>query len=193
MPSNTEISNDAQDLDPVLVKRASEVHPTNSESILLSAKLSRTSKGLTLFLKSPILEAFFRLLAEDKTITISTQNSDKLPIVRWKIGHVVQYLNTGLQQDQGVDTTAYFPTESNYSQFMVNGGLNLQVLTTKGLSEGVVIHSDVPMTTVAMKAVLETLKKSARGIYLSFCVPVEGHIDLTVREQLTSPGGNIIE
>ena len=191
MPSNTEVPNDAQDLDPVLVKRASEVHPTNPESILLSAKLSRTSHGLTLFLKSPVLEAFFRLLAEDQTCLVPSPLGGKHPpTIRWKIGHVAQYLNTELQG--GIEQSgASFPG-TNFSQFMVEGRVNLQILTTKGLGEGVVIHGDVPMTASHMKNWLEALKVAAREIYLSFCVPVEGSIDLTIREQLTSAGGNIV-
>jgi hypothetical protein len=75
---------------------------------------------------------------------------------------------------------------------MVNGTVNLQILTTKGLGEGIIIHCDIPMTADAMKNLLDALKISAREIYLSFCVPVEGRIDLTVREQMTSTGGNLI-
>jgi hypothetical protein len=38
---------------------------------------------------------------------------------------------------------------------------------------------------------LDALKVASREIYMSFCVPVEGDINLTVQERLISTGGNV--
>lgn len=190
MPEETLVAAEtAKEDDPIVVKRASEVNPVNPESILLSAKLSRGAKGLTLYLKSPILESFFRLLAEDRTITVSSPG-DRQRIERWKIGHVIQYLNEGRNTNTN---KACFPIGGNYYQFVVEGTMNLQLLTTKGLGEGIVLHCDIPMSKHAMSEMLDTLKLAAKDIYLSFCVPVEGSVELSVRERLSATGGSVVE
>jgi hypothetical protein len=160
---------------PESVKRASEPTPENPETILLSAKLTRNAAGLTLILRSPILENFFKVLSNGQTYSAGV-------VRRWKVPNP-QILNS-------YDTTGSirwsYPSTATPSWIVDSGQLNLQILTTVGLGSGVNLISDIPMTKDMMKTLLENLKSAAKEIYLSFCTPVEGEVSLTVKEKLST-------
>jgi hypothetical protein len=163
---------------PSVVKQAVEPTPENSEKVLLAAKLTRNAAGLTLMLRSPILEQFFKILSNGQTISVTT-------LRRWKVLNP-KVLNS--YDASGNIKWQYPDHNSNQWTTDVNGMvLNLQILTTVGLGSGVNLISDVPMTKEAMRVFLDNLKDAAREIYLSFCTPIEGEINLSVTEK-TSVG-----
>ena len=160
---------------PSVTKGIVEPTPDNAESVLLSAKLTRNAVGLTLLLRSPILEKFFKVLSNGGTYTAGSTK-------RWKVTNP-QVLNS---YDAHGNVRWQYPAGASL-QWVVEGGagsiLNLQILTTVGLGSGVNLISDVPMTRDAMKLFLENLKEAAREIYMSFCTPIEGEINLSVTEK----------
>jgi hypothetical protein len=161
---------------PEVVKRVAEPMPENPETTLLSAKLTRNASGLTLMLRSPILENFFKVMANGITYTAGSTR-------RWKITQ--PHLLGDNNSLAGPPRWAY--PNGTSTLWLVDGlSVNLQILTTVGLGSGVNLTSEIPMTRDAMKTLLENLKGAAKEIYLSFCTPVEGEINLAVTEKLST-------
>jgi hypothetical protein len=161
--------------EPSVVKRAVESTPENPESVLLSAKLTRNASGLTLMLRSPILENFFKVMSNGTTYHAGS-------VKRWKITQP-----SLLNPSDSLSLPRWiYPVSPSLLWLQDGVSVNLQILTTVGLGSGVNLNSEVPMTRDAMQTFLENLKGAAKEIYLSFCTPVEGEINLSVTEKLST-------